>query len=59
MIEVEYAKIAKEAFSVRTHSDYSDFYVISKEEVVDQYDNVYYHGPFKNPDDFPAIYSKT
>jgi len=39
LIEVEYAKIAKEAFSVRTHSDYSDFYVISKEEVVEQYDN--------------------
>ena len=38
-IEVEYAKIAKEAFSIRTHSDYSDFYVVVKEEVVEQYDN--------------------
>ena len=39
LIEFEYAKIAKEAFSVRTHSDYSDFYVISKEEVEEQYCN--------------------
>lgn len=39
MIEIEYAKIAKEAFSVRTQSDYSDFYVVSKHEVVQQYDN--------------------
>ena len=39
LIEVEYAKIAKVAFAVRTHSDYSDFYVISKEEVLEQYDN--------------------
>lgn len=29
----------------------------SIKSLVDQYDNVYYHGPFKNPDDFPAIYS--
>ena len=25
--------------------------------LVDQYHNVFYHGPFKNPDDFPEIYS--
>lgn len=39
MIEIEYAKIAKEAFSVRTQSDYSDFYIISKQEVATQYEN--------------------
>ncbi len=39
LIEIEYAKIAKEAFSVRTQSDYSDFYIISKQEVAEQYDN--------------------
>lgn len=38
-IEVEYAKIAKEAFNVRTYSDYSDFYVVSKQEVEEQYNN--------------------
>lgn len=39
LIEIEYAKIAKEAFSVRTQSDYSDFYIVSKQEVAEQYDN--------------------
>lgn len=39
LIEVEYAKIAKEAFSIRTQSDYSDFYIVSKQEVIQQYDN--------------------
>lgn len=39
LIEIEYAKIAKEAFSVRTQSDYSDFYIVSKQEVAQQYDN--------------------
>lgn len=38
-IEVEYAKIAKEAFNVRTYSDYSDFYIVSKQEVEEQYNN--------------------
>ena len=39
LIEVDYAKIAKEAFNVRTYSDYSDFYVVSKQEVEEQYNN--------------------
>lgn len=38
LIEVEYSKIAKNAFSVRTKSDYSDFYIVSKQEVIEQYD---------------------
>ena len=38
LIEKEYAKIAKSAFSVRTQSDYSDFYVVSKIDVIEQYD---------------------
>lgn len=29
----------------------------SIKELVDKFHNVYYHGPFKNPDDFPYIYS--
>ncbi len=39
LIEIEYSKIAKTAFSVRTKSDYSDFYVVSKQDVVEQYKN--------------------
>lgn len=39
LIEIEYAKIAKSAFSVRTQSDYSDFYIVSKQEVAEQYEN--------------------
>lgn len=39
LIEVEYSKIAKNAFSVRTKSDYSDFYVVSKQDVTEQYEN--------------------
>ena len=39
LIEKEYAKIAKSAFSVRTQSDYSDFYVVSKADVIEQYEN--------------------
>ena len=39
MIEKDYAKIAKSAFSVRTQSDYSDFYVVSKFDVIEQYEN--------------------
>lgn len=38
LIEVEYSKIAKNAFSVRTKSDYSDFYIVSKQDVIEQYD---------------------
>lgn len=39
LIEIEYAKIAKSAFSVRTQSDYSDFYIVSKQDVSEQYQN--------------------
>lgn len=39
LIEIEYSRIAKIAFSVRTKSDYSDFYVVSKQDVVEQYEN--------------------
>lgn len=39
LIEIEYAKIAKSAFSVRTQSDYSDFYIVSKQDVIEQYTN--------------------
>lgn len=39
LIEVEYSKIAKNAFSIRTKSDYSDFYIVSKQEVTEQYKN--------------------
>ena len=28
------------------------------QDLVKRYDNVYYHGPFVNPDDLPAIYSQ-
>lgn len=38
LIEVEYSKIAKNAFSVRTKSDYSDFYIVSKQDVIEQYE---------------------
>ena len=31
LIEKDYAKIAKSAFSVRTQSDYSDFYIVQKQ----------------------------
>ncbi len=39
LIEKDYAKIAKSAFSVRTQSDYSDFYIVSKTDVVEQHEN--------------------
>ena len=39
LIEIEYSKIAKNAFSIRTKSDYSDFYIVSKQEVTEQYKN--------------------
>ena len=31
--------IVKSAFSLRTESDYEDFYVISKADVIEQYEN--------------------
>ncbi|MCQ4638625.1 HEPN domain-containing protein [Anaerovorax odorimutans] len=39
LLEVEYAQIAKEAFSLRTQSDYGEFYVVSKQEVKEQHEN--------------------
>lgn len=39
LLELEYGQIAKEAFSLRTQSDYSDFYVVSKQEVNEQHEN--------------------
>lgn len=39
IFEIEYAKIAKSAFSVRTYSDYSDFYIVSKQDTEEQYEN--------------------
>ena len=38
-IEPEYGHIANLAFRVRTKTDYSDFYVVSKEDVLKQYEN--------------------
>ena len=35
----EYSYIVQEAFEVRQESDYEDFYVISKEDAVAQYEN--------------------
>ena len=39
LLEVEYAQIAKKAFSLRTQSDYGEFYVVSKQEVKEQHEN--------------------
>ncbi|MBQ6381693.1 MAG: HEPN domain-containing protein [Clostridia bacterium] len=39
IIEPEYGHIANLAFRVRTKTDYSDFYVVSKEDVLKQYKN--------------------
>lgn len=39
IFDVEYGKIAKKAFQVRTKSDYEDFYIVSYEEVTEQYNN--------------------
>lgn len=36
---VEFSAIAKDAFTVRNNSDYSDFYVVSKKEVAEQHSN--------------------
>ena len=35
----EFSRIVQEAFEVRQESDYEDFYVISKEETIAQYEN--------------------
>lgn len=39
IIEKEYGKMANTAFDVRKDNDYSDFYVASKQEVIEQYEN--------------------
>lgn len=39
IFEKEYSYIIKNAFLVRQESDYEDFYIISKEEAVSQYEN--------------------
>ena len=38
-IEPEYGRIANRAFQIRTKTDYEDFYVVSKKEVIEQYEN--------------------
>ncbi len=38
IFEKRFSDIVKSAFSLRQESDYEDFYVISKEEVIDQVD---------------------
>ncbi len=39
IIEKEYGKIANAAFDIRKDNDYTDFYVASKKEVIDQYES--------------------
>lgn len=39
MFDKKYSSIVQEAFEVRQESDYEDFYVISKEEVIVQLEN--------------------
>jgi uncharacterized protein (UPF0332 family) len=39
VIEAEYSDIIREAFDYRSDSDYDDFYIISKEEVIEQIEN--------------------
>lgn len=39
IIEKEYSEIAKNAFDGRTRCDYSDFYVVSEQDVAEQYEN--------------------
>lgn len=39
IFDVEYSDIIKEAFDIRSDSDYDDFFVISKEEVEEQITN--------------------
>lgn len=39
VIEKEFGKIANNAFEVRKDNDYADFYVVSKQEVIEQYEN--------------------
>ena len=39
VFEKEFSKIVQDAFEVRQESDYEDFYVISKEDAIMQYEN--------------------
>ena len=39
VFEKEYGIIANNAFDVRKDNDYADFYIVSKREVIEQYDN--------------------
>ena len=37
--EKEYGIIANSAFDIRKDNDYADFYIVSKQEVIEQYEN--------------------
>ena len=39
IVEKDYGKIVGNAFEIRKDYDYADFYVVSKEEVIEQYEN--------------------
>ncbi len=39
IVEKDYGKIAGNAFEIRKDYDYADFYVVSKDEVIEQYEN--------------------
>ena len=39
IFDKEYSRVVQDAFEVRQESDYEDFYVISKEDAVLQYEN--------------------
>lgn len=39
IFDKEFSSIVQESFEVRQESDYEDFYIISKEEAVSQYEN--------------------
>lgn len=39
IFDKEFSRIVQEAFEVRQESDYEDFYVISKEDAITQYEN--------------------
>lgn len=56
-IEVVGSKFAN--IKINLYGIYTDDKIYGKkiQESVDKYNNVTYYGPFKNPDDFPYIYS--
>lgn len=39
LFDKKYSSIVQEAFEVRQESDYEDFYVVSKEDAISQYEN--------------------